>query len=305
MRIEEYDINSYYKIFLDEAENELEQVVISVNEGMTRARKLKEFKREFLGETKNGQSCTILNEEDLILRFNKKTRKLEASAYQPIRIKNEKLGYLIDYEIIAFTIDYGYINPNKEVYKVNGVFYQGTSFYKTIRDIDNKIEKRRDKAYKGSILHFMRAICDQKLIEEDYQVFSSGLLVKPEKYIAVKTRADSNLVDINMRLPFSILYDKRHQTDLIPRFKAGRTLRQKPIFKNKDTTTSEKIRALKRRDTISLKRRHTSYYNTTFHIDNDRNFGPPTAFSFSGYMGALRIGDALPLDFNLDQLGSK
>jgi len=301
VRIERYNSASFYKIFLEEAENELDQVVINVDEGMSKARKLEEFKREFLGDTKNGKSCIILNKDDLILRFNKKTRKLLASSYKPIKIVNENLGYSISHDIGTFNIDYGFVNLEKEIYWVNGVFYEGTSFFRSVEDAGKKVQKRRDNAYTGSILHFMRALRDEQLIERDYQVFSRGLTIQPDNYIQVIAE-DSITFKVRMRLPLSILYDKKYQTDLKPKFKINsvRLSKRKPIFRNGDTMKAKKISALRFSDTITGQKARTSYYNTTFQIDNFGNFGPPTAFLFSGYMGRLRLGDTLPLDYDLN-----
>jgi len=302
VRIENYNSASFYKIFLEEAENELDQVVISVDEGMSRARKLEEFKREFLGDTKNGTSCIILNEDDLILRFNKKTKKLIASSYRPIEIVNKNLGYSIAHDIGTFNINYGYINPDKGIYSVKGVFYEGTSFFRSVEHVDKKIQKRRDRAYTGSILHFMRALRDEQLIERDYKVFSRGLIIQPDKYIQVNAESDSMSFKVRMRLPLSILYDNEYQTDLKPKYNvnSARFSKQNSIFKNGDTLTPKTIRALRSRDTISIKKTQIPYYNTTFRIDNFGNFSPPTAFSFSGHMGTLRLGDTLPLDYDLN-----
>ncbi|MEM6514970.1 MAG: carboxypeptidase-like regulatory domain-containing protein [Bacteroidota bacterium] len=308
VRIEQYDSASYYKIYLEEAENELDQVVISVDEGMSRERKLAEFKREFLGATKNGESCEILNEDDLILRFNKKTKTLIADAYQSLRIKNEKLGYSITYDIGEFQIDYAYVNIESETYNVRNVYYEGTSFYESILDVDKKTNKKRDEVYKGSILHFMRALKDEKLGDRGYQVFSRGFIVQPDKYIQVRPSIDSSLVDVRLRLPLSVLYDNEYQTDLKPKFiNTSRISTRKPLFKIGDTINLAKIRALKITDTISIKSRsaQNSYYNTFIRIDNFGNFGPPSAFSFSGYMGTLRIGDTLPLDYKLNQTNTE
>ena len=44
------------------------------------------FKRKFLGTTKNGEACTILNE--FVLSFSKSDKIFRAQASQPLQIEN-------------------------------------------------------------------------------------------------------------------------------------------------------------------------------------------------------------------------
>jgi len=51
----------------------LDEVTVDPNDDWSRELKLKEFKKHFLGQTKNGRSCKILNEEDIIFFHNNAT----------------------------------------------------------------------------------------------------------------------------------------------------------------------------------------------------------------------------------------
>ncbi len=103
---------------------------------MTREIRLRYFRDQFLGLTKNGKSCTILNEEDLLLRFNKKTKQLTVNSKRPIIVNNENLNYQIRFEIKDFLINYSYVNVKKQVFRIKSVNYEGTAFYKNIRQKD-------------------------------------------------------------------------------------------------------------------------------------------------------------------------
>ena len=61
------------------------------------------FRRSFLGTSKNGESCLILNE--FVLTFDDNGQYFKAKASQPIRIENPELGYRITYILDDFEID--------------------------------------------------------------------------------------------------------------------------------------------------------------------------------------------------------
>lgn len=288
VKISDYKSNKFYKVLMSEEENLLDEVVINANEGMSYERKLAEFNREFLGTTTNGKSCKILNESDLRLRFNKKTRQLVVTSKRPIKIKNSNLGYLITYDVRNFTLDYSYVNSETETYTVRSMYYEGTSFYESaISDDSTGILDLREKTYKGSILHFMRSLRDTILEKNNYQVFRKGFLVKPDKYIQVRPKPNSDRVNVKLKLPLSILYNGEHQSGL------RKTTKRR--FSNQSRTSDQTI-VINSHGGESKK----SYFNTEIEIDNYGNFSPSNLFGFIGYMGKLRVGDTLPLDYKLE-----
>lgn len=212
MLIPNYEVGKLYKILLEEDLNTLDEVVISTDDGMPKEIKLQHFRKEFLGKTENGQSCKILNESDLILRFNSKTNKLTASAKKPLLIRNDNLKYLISFDIQDFIIDYSYADVLQNHFRVNSVIYTGTSFYRDLDSINTKRTlKKRDKVYEGSVLHFMRALHKKQLAEHDYKIFSERFEVPPYKFIAVEP-VDDNHVRITIPQKLVILYDKKRQS---------------------------------------------------------------------------------------------
>ena len=156
--LSDYQVGKFYKILLLEDLNTLDEVVITTDDGMSRELKLEHFRREFLGRTENGNSCKILNESDLVLRFNAKTNQLTASSKKPVQIRNENLRYLVTFDIQDFVIQYKPVDLLEKYFPINSVIYTGTSFYKDLDAVNTKRTlKRRHKTYEGSVLHFMRA----------------------------------------------------------------------------------------------------------------------------------------------------
>ncbi len=302
--ISDYDADSFYKVLLQESTNTLDEVIITSFDGMSKALKLEYFRREFLGLSKAAQSCKILNEDDLILRFDQDSKQLTVYAKQPIQVQNDYLNYIVAFEIEQFYIDFSYVNIDRQSFAVKSIFYKGTSYYNLGEAINSKrIIKNRQKVYEGSVLHFMRALSKGQLKEENYTIASGGFIVNPEKYISV-SRADRNaLYTVKMRTPLSVFYKGELQSDIKTPKKYGLQIekaeqKKKPFpFKDGDTITSSRL-------TMSLEnskkvKKARPYFDLEFFIDSFGNYSPIEAFFFIGHMGALRVGDSLPLDFEL------
>ncbi|MEM5566590.1 carboxypeptidase-like regulatory domain-containing protein [Psychroserpens sp. AS72] len=298
----------FYKILLNEAKNTLDEVLIDYFDGMSRRKKLNYFRNHFLGTTNNGKSCTILNEDDITLRFNKKTKQLVATSNAPILVRNENLQYNIKYDLKEFIIDYNHVNVKKRVFIPNSVVYKGTSFFESLSE-EKSVQKKRKSLYKGSVLHFMRSLSENKLKEDGYQIISVGIPVEPSNYINVKNIQNTDSVNIKMRLPLTIAYKKWKQSNMILPNIDGKFDRQEhnEIVKQHDSIISVKISKKLKANAVGevpLEEEATEvenkyYYNLSIIIDKYGNYSPVGSFYFTGYFSDLRIGDTLPLDYAL------
>ena len=253
----EYEVNKLYKILMAEDVNTLDEVVISAIDSMPKAMKLEHFRKQFLGFSDAAKSCTILNEDDLILKYNYKKKQLTAKAKKPILVQNEDLQYLVSFQINDFAIEYSHSDIKNKHFHINSVIYTGTTFYQPLENADSKKAiKNRNKTYEGSVVHFMRALSKMTLEAEGYQIFSSGFLVKPENYIRVKPIENSNSVTVKMLKPLSILYNKNRQSEI-------------------------------------------QSFVEEFEIDEYGNYSPIGQVMFGGDMGSQRVGDLLPIDYEL------
>lgn len=255
--IYEYQVNKLYKILMTEDVNTLDEVVISAIDSMPKAMKLEHFRQQFLGFSDAAKSCTILNEENLILKYNYKKKQLTAKAKKPILVRNEDLQYLVSFQIKEFTIDYSYANIKDKHFHINSVIYTGTTFYQPLENANSKKTiKNRNKTYEGSVVHFMRALSKMALEAEGYQIFSSGFKVKPENYITVKPIENTNSISVKMLKPISILYNKKRQSEM-------------------------------------------QSFIDEFTIDEYGNYSPIGQVMFGGDMGSQRVGDLLPVDYQV------
>ena len=157
--ISDYRTKNNITIELVEAENELDAVYIDYDDGLTRKQKLRLFRKEFLGTSKLARSCKILNEEDLILRYDKRNRALFVSAKTPVLVENKALQYKVAFEIIDFEVNYRYANLKTNRFTIHSTTYFGTSFYEDLEETNKrKTIKNREKAYKGSVQHFILSL---------------------------------------------------------------------------------------------------------------------------------------------------
>lgn len=298
LTIPNYDPNTFYRVLIEERNDVLNEVVIIADEGMTRAQKLKYFKSQFLGKSKNAKSCQILNEDDLILRFNKNTKQLIASSKAPLVIENKNLKYKIRYDIKDFVLGFGYVNIETNSFVVESLYYSGTSFYESLND-DKSIARKRNRVYKGSVLHFMRSLAKQKLEEEDYLIIRKRYKVDPEKYISVKPFKTSDSVEVKLQLPLTVLYKNKHQSDLLNNeilLRMRQTHNSSVVPAKSQDANPIKDENLRTSDTAS-----TPDFNTTIFIDGFGNYSPIEALNFIGYMSELRVGDTLPLNYELQE----
>lgn len=126
-------------------------------------RSLESFKRDFLGLSANASKCKILNEEEINFYFNKKERTLQAFCDGPIKIRNGALGYDIDYYLESFIADF----------KSGYVTYYGFTQFSDSKEGNaekKRFKKRRLEAYHGSREHFFKALYNDELEKEGFEV---------------------------------------------------------------------------------------------------------------------------------------
>lgn len=211
----EYRSNTEVQITLNVNVDELDVVVIGYDDGLTRHQKLKLFRREFLGQSKFARSCKIMNEDDLILRYDKKGQSLSASSPTPVLIWNKDLNYQIAYDILDFQVDFKYVDLSDNYFLTNSVIYLGTSFFRDLNKTQKRrVLKRRTKVYKGSVQHFMRAVFNSTLSDENFDIYANSFQVNPWDYILVSDTKNPNYKKVQLNNRISILYNKERQSDL-------------------------------------------------------------------------------------------
>ena len=260
------------------------------------------FRRSFLGTSKNGESCLILNE--FVLTFDENGQYFRAKASQPIRIENPELGYRITYILDDFEID------GTEV-RFAGDHYYESMISKSKRQL-KKWEKNRKKAYNGSLRHLLKTLTDRFDLRF---TINNDMIIQNDNWNSIAGRKKDPLV----REGFSISMNKkdlfgtsliieeeykplRSDTLVFP----GATYEQPLLsFEGRMMVVymkeSPELAYMMENDSPSSYKQ-TSYLllrADSVYYDRDGRFFEPYMIEQQGYSSWERIGDQLP--FNYEQ----
>ena len=145
----------------------LESVVVSAKNRRKRDKQdrtlLRRFKKDFLGRSDNAKACRIVNAHvlDFIL-LDDSTSSYSASAKDPLIIENMAMGYRISFKLEEF-----YFNNGISTRKGQARF---TELDPRSRRQNRKWEIARERAYKGSDVHFLHSLLQRRLFEEGFRV---------------------------------------------------------------------------------------------------------------------------------------
>lgn len=209
-------INGTFKINLNPSYIELEEVIVSADDDWPRELKLREFKKQYLGVSENGKYCQVVNEEDLILTYSIKYKKLTARSKKPIKINNARLKYLIMTDLKNFTVRYRKVSKNKKHLDVLGVFYQGSNRYQNYDTLKLQATQiLRKEAYGGSVLHFMRALSRGELPQKGYEITVNGLITDPKECFTIVPTRVYGQKKVNVPGKFQVIYQHRRVSAIV------------------------------------------------------------------------------------------
>jgi hypothetical protein len=209
---------------LQEQTNTLDAVVIDPDP-WSRQVKERYFKEFFVGK-RSLEDASILNLKKVRLRFNPSTEMLTGTADEPIIVINKHLGYTIYYDLIDFEVQFSSWQPDSiprkkrsfepENYRAESSFISGSSFYQEMQNkkpSKRQRERRRDRAYKTSMLKLFRSITAQTMKDDKFDLFHRGFRVDPADHIRVRKYDDVYKVTFR-HLKYSVRDRLDHQTDL-------------------------------------------------------------------------------------------
>lgn len=208
--IQDYSSDQPMEIVMEVAENKLKEVVIR-KDRFSRKEKMKIFKERFLGITTFGMKAIIQNESDIAFDYDEETFTLTAYSQKPLIILNPSLGYKITYELVDFETKFSRLSINSHA--ISQSYYAGFSQFEETKN-NSKIAKNREKAYKGSIVHFFRNLINGVWGKNEFQLFAKGFLTNPADHFTLAFENDKYKVDVkNQKLnsnyiaSFGLLYD--------------------------------------------------------------------------------------------------
>lgn len=151
-------------IFLKPKVEELKEVILEPYDKDGWQKWGKFFIENFIGMSAGAEDCKLLNKEVLKFRMNRKENVLYVTADDRIEIENRFLGYRLTYDLVSFQY-----NMRTRLF-----LYQGYPLFKDIETKRSAQKKRwlahREESYYGSMMHFMRSLYRNKLVEQEFDV---------------------------------------------------------------------------------------------------------------------------------------
>ncbi len=142
-------------------ENTFSEIEVKTKRDKSWEKKVKEFKRIFLGQNYDPNKCKIINE--WVIDFKDVVGGFSAEALAPIEIENRILGYRVFYDLREFVQQRG------------NSFYLGYPRFEELTPLDKKEYNRwlqnRSEAYLRSPERFYRSVYRQSLEQDGYIVF--------------------------------------------------------------------------------------------------------------------------------------
>jgi hypothetical protein len=296
-------------IYLREIKNELNEVVfIKQKHDKNWERMYQVFKAHFIGNSEIAREAEILNPEDVILNEEKTPGKykLTANANKPLQIRNKITGYLISYELIQFN---HIVIGHNQIF----TFYLGYPFFKDITNEEKlnqkRVEKKRLEAYLGSSMHFIRALYNNKLQEEGFNVRELIKYRNPEYpsdielekiMTEVKITNDYSLI---RKLPVKEINALGTTLLSASKFTVQENENKFLKFENYLNVTYTKAAPDEKYLIFSPKGESTfqvsqlKQENEPVQYFSDGNYYKPSNLFFYGYMGWKKVGDMLPFDY--------
>lgn len=152
------------KVELTVKMKELDNVVVEPYEEQGWDKWGRLFTDNFIGTTPRANNCKIKNFKSIRFRLYKKSNRLVAFSDEPLVIENKALGYNITYQLEDFEINF----------KARTSVYAGYPFFEEIdkgrKGLMDRWQNARNKAYYGSMMHFMRSIYTDSLLQNGYEV---------------------------------------------------------------------------------------------------------------------------------------
>ncbi len=305
-----------YKIILKPALQNLEQIQVEEDRDPVWYRNLQTFKTFFLGTSSNAYACEILNEKDLLLDNDSDINVLRVSAKDVLRINNPNLGYTLEYLLTEF----------RYLPKEGHVFYGGYPLFIADSTLGKaklrRVEKRRKEAYLGSLQHFMRTLYDGTTVEEGYEVRRMKRVPNPNRPLQEE-------IDQARRI-YEASRDQKLKDSLYSEVISKERLDKTVVYLDSNPFPPEEMIAqredgklfLRFDDLVQITYLHekesaeflgkasterpgpqTSVLTMTgeeLEIYRNGSYSDPFGMLVEGYMGWEKVGDLMPLDFNLE-----
>ncbi len=164
IRITSGNINDYHTIKMTPRKEKMEGISIVAPEKEGWAKWGKFFNECFLGQSDFAAECEIENPKAILFFIDKKRNILSAYSKENLLIRNKALGYVVKYQLEEFDYDF----------KQKIVSYVGYSSFEDMKPRSasqrNRWLKNREEVYGGSMMHFMRSLYADSVLENGFLI---------------------------------------------------------------------------------------------------------------------------------------
>lgn len=274
------------------------------------------FKHHFLGRSKLGQQCKLLNPEVLTIVFDAETGLLEVKSDELLQIENPALGYRIEYLLDEFKL------YTREGY----TFFLGYPRYMQMKGgkvKQNRWAKKRAAAYNGSVMHFVRTLRQKKLEEERFNVRRLYRVPNPnrpsdEEIAAARAAIRAAGTNAVIHDSVSSVLKRAQQPRLIEQLDLNKVPYEEYVMFSEAgiklsfsdfmqvVYTGEKEEQAYLQYFSRLRNRKPSYQTSVISLKSDfvwleenGTVTNPLDLLFEGYWGFEKLGDMLPLNYRL------
>jgi hypothetical protein len=123
------------------------------------------FLDNLLGTSEFRDDCKLENSNVVRFRNKKRLQQLTATAREPLLITNKRLGYLLKYDLEGFEYNF----------KNRMCLFSGYAFFTPLKARNARQQRlwaeRRQAAYLGSSMHFMRSLFRNRLQQDGFSVY--------------------------------------------------------------------------------------------------------------------------------------
>ncbi|GAB3530987.1 carboxypeptidase-like regulatory domain-containing protein [Pontibacter brevis] len=297
-------------------ENALQEVVVKGERDSQWYDNLAVFKGKFLGQSEFGRQCELLNPEVLTITFDHETGLLEVKTDELLQIKNNALGYTMEYLLTNFRY------YAREGYTV----FLGYPRYKLMqggRGKQRRWARNRLRAYHGSVMHFVRAVQQKRLEEEGFNLRRLYRKPNPNRPTdeeiaaaraalkasggAMEAEGNDSISDILARASLPKIIESLDinpvpYSSYLQQHAAGAKLAFEEYLQV--VYTGEKEEAGYVWQQSMFQKREPSYQTSVLYLQSDEvflepngNIVEPLNVFFEGYWGWEKLGDMLPLDY--------
>ncbi len=260
----------------------------------------KTFTNAFLGESPQAGGCEIANPNVLRFIYTDSSKVLEVYTVEPLIIFNEALGYMI-----TCIIDDYIITENGDLMFKVFKWYKPLSSKKA--EITEGWVKERKMVYRNSILRFMRALYNDSLKQQGFEVRQITKVYSDDpSYHKLSTFMKETNTELFNKTPVTDK-DSRNYVGLIDKKSIASS-----NFRNADSTISlhsNKILQVVSRNYFEIDGydqsnslvNAASYLvfkeNRKIRIEPSGAFYNEGDFNVGGYWYSLRLADTLPYDY--------